>query len=71
MLNYKVHKMTCGHCVRAVTEAVHEVDPRAQVAVNREAGAVSVDTEVDGVAERIAAAIRAAGYDATLVADPA
>lgn len=67
MLNYKVAKMTCGHCVRAVTEAVHEVDAGARVAVDLQAGRVSVSTDETGIAERIAEAIRAAGYEATPV----
>lgn len=48
MLQYRVAKMSCDHCVRAVTEAVHGVD-------------------ASGVADRIAQAIKAAGYDATLL----
>ncbi|WP_237480261.1 heavy-metal-associated domain-containing protein [Lichenibacterium dinghuense] len=67
MLNYRVEGMTCGHCVRAVTEAVHEVDRGARVAVDLRAGAVSVRTDEAGVGERIAEAIRAAGYEASLV----
>ncbi len=31
MQNFKVSGMTCGHCVRAVTEAVKDVDPAASV----------------------------------------
>ncbi|RYC31344.1 copper chaperone [Lichenibacterium minor] len=67
MLNFKVEKMTCGHCVRAVTEAVHGVDAGAHVDVDLKAGRVAVATEDAGSADRIAAAIRAAGYDAAPV----
>ena len=31
MLEFDIANLSCGHCVRAVTEAVHEVDPAAQV----------------------------------------
>ena len=38
MLRYKVDKMSCGHCVRAVTEAVHGVDAAAEVNLDLKAG---------------------------------
>jgi copper chaperone len=68
MLRYKVDKMSCGHCVRAVTEAVHGVDASARVDVDLKTGEVSVSSAAAGAAEQIAQAIGAAGYDATLVA---
>ncbi len=64
---YKVTKMSCGHCVRAVTEAVHGVDASARVDVDLKAGEVRVESGFEGASERIARAISAAGYDATLV----
>ncbi len=67
MLRYKVAKMSCGQCVRAVTEAVHGVDAAAQVDVDLRSGEVSVSSAVPGTADRIAKAIGAAGYDATLL----
>ena len=36
MLELKVAGMTCGHCVKAVTEAVQSVAPQAVVAVDRQ-----------------------------------
>lgn len=68
MLRYKVAKMSCGHCVRAVTEAVHRVDAAASVDVDLRAGEVSVSSAAAGAADRIAQSIGAAGYDATLMA---
>lgn len=55
--------MTCGHCVRAVTEAIHGVDAAAQVAVDLDAGRVTVR---DGTAspDRIAQALAVEGYPA-------
>ncbi len=32
---FHVEGMTCGHCERAVTNAVHEVDASAQVQIDR------------------------------------
>ena len=67
MFHFKVAKMTCGHCVRAVTEAVHGVDAAARVDIDLKAGDVTVTSGADRAAERIAQAIGAAGYDAPLV----
>ena len=34
MLTFEVKDMTCGHCVSAITNALKEADPDAQVQVN-------------------------------------
>ncbi len=67
MQSFKVTGMTCGHCVRAVTEAVRSVDPGADVEVDLQAGRVTVR---DGTAppDRITEAIAAEGYAAELAA---
>ena len=41
---FQVHGMTCGHCERAVTQAVLQVDPDAQVRIDRASGKVDVDS---------------------------
>jgi copper chaperone len=46
MIRFKVAKMSCGHCVRAVTEAVHGVDAAARVDVDLKAGEVTVANAV-------------------------
>ena len=57
-----VRKMTCNHCVRTVTAAVHALDPDARVEVDLQQGTVRVDgTRTD--AEAAASAIREEGYD--------
>lgn len=63
MQSFKVTGMTCGHCVRAVTDAVHKVDPGAAVDVDLQAGRVTVR---DGTApaSQITDAIAAEGYAA-------
>ena len=38
--SFQVQGMTCGHCVRAVTEAVKSVDPQAEVKVDLATGKV-------------------------------
>ena len=57
---FDVRGMTCGHCVRAVTEAVRRVDPAAQVSVDLPSGRVEVESGAPR--ERIAEAIREEGY---------
>jgi copper chaperone len=57
---FDVQGMTCGHCARAVTEAVKRVDAAAQVQVDLTAG--QVDVKSDTAREPIAAAIREEGY---------
>ena len=61
MYIFKVSGMTCGHCVRAVTEAVHGVDAAAQVEVDLGAGRVTV-REGTAAQEQVAQAIAAEGY---------
>jgi copper chaperone len=61
MISYLVDDMTCGHCVRAITEAVHAVDPDAQVEIDLAQHRVRVDPiRADDAALR--AAITDAGY---------
>ena len=60
MLEFKIPAMSCGHCVRAVTEAVHEVDPKAQVQVDLASKQVMVQTAAARTA--VAAALAEAGY---------
>eukprot|EP01034_Spumella_vulgaris_P046633 gene46633-58146_t len=47
--------MTCGHCERAVTQALQQVDPDAQVRIDRASGKVDVDSTAPR--EALAAAI--------------
>ena len=63
MQAFKVGGMTCGHCVRAVTEAVHGIDPGTKVDVNLAAGSVTTDSALPP--DRLADAIRGAGYTVT------
>ena len=55
-----VEKMTCGHCVRSVTNAVKALDPQAEVVVSLADQTVRVSGSV--TAEQAAAAIRDEGY---------
>ena len=60
MIEFKVPAMSCGHCVRAVTEAVQEVDAGAKVDVNLETKKVLVESSADK--SKLAQALSEAGY---------
>jgi copper chaperone len=60
-----VQKMTCNHCVRAVTNAVQSLDPQAKVEVSLADGRVRVDGSVD--AEAAARVIRDEGYTVRVI----
>lgn len=62
MSTFDVKGMTCGHCVKAVTNAVREVDAQAKVEVDLAGGTVQVDSTMPAAA--IEQAIVQAGYEA-------
>jgi len=57
---FQVQGMTCGHCERAVTQAVLQLDPAAQVRIERTSGAVEVASDQPRAA--LAQAITEEGY---------
>ena len=58
--SFQVQGMTCGHCERAVTQAVKTVDPQAEVRIDRATG--KVDVESAQPREALAHAIADEGY---------
>lgn len=60
MQTFNVQGMTCGHCERAVIQAVRSLDPEAEVTVDRAAGTVRVVSDLP--ADVVRAAIREEGY---------
>jgi copper chaperone len=60
MLEFDIPAISCGHCARAVTEAVHEIDPQAEVTVDIAAKHVSVQT--GATREALVQALGEAGY---------
>lgn len=61
MIAFEVKDMSCGHCVRAITQAVRAVDPDAQVQIDLAAHRVDIEPgQADAAA--LAAAIADAGY---------
>lgn len=57
---FEVKGMTCGHCEKAVTSAIRQLDPQAQVRIDRTSNRVEVDTTQ--AREALAKAIREEGY---------
>ena len=58
--SFTVTGMTCGHCEKAVMQAIKQADPQAQVNINRAANAVTVQS--DQAREVLAKAIVEEGY---------
>jgi copper chaperone len=53
---FTVTGMTCGHCEKAVTQAIKTLDPQAQVRIDRQQNKVEVDSAQprDAIAQAIA-----------------
>jgi len=65
---FEVKDMTCNHCVRAITQAVHAADPQALVQVDLSAHRVKIGSSAASV-QTLQRAIEQAGY--TPVLEPA
>ena len=57
---FTVTGMTCGHCEKAVVQALQQLDPRAQVTIDR--GQNRVQVESAQPREALAKAIAEEGY---------
>ena len=60
---YTVVGMTCAHCVNAVTSEVGALPGVTDVAVDLDAGLVTVESETPLDTESVAAAVDEAGYE--------
>jgi len=60
---FDVQGMSCNHCAKAVTKAVKQLDPQAQVQVDLAANKVEVESTQ--AREAIAKAIADEGYAVT------
>ena len=63
MIDFKVQGMTCGGCVRGVTNALHRVDADAIVNVDLPSKRVSVNSTAD--VQQLKQAIEKAGFSVT------
>ncbi|SDV05846.1 heavy-metal-associated domain-containing protein [Pseudomonas mucidolens] len=61
---FNVEGMTCGHCVRAVTQAVQNRDPAASVRVDLAAKEVGVESRL--LPQEVIDLIAEEGYSAKL-----
>lgn len=57
---FTVTGMTCGHCEKAVTRAIQDADPQAQVSIDRSQNKVEVQSAQPR--EALAKAIAEEGY---------
>lgn len=60
MLSLDIPDMTCGHCVRAITQAVTAADPAAKVQVDLATRQVQVETTASR--DAVVASLTEAGY---------
>ena len=60
MLSFEIPTMTCGHCVRTITEAVQALDPAAEVKTDLPTHRVDVLTSAPR--EALVARLVEAGY---------
>lgn len=61
-MQFQIDNMTCGGCVRRVTEAVQSVDSAATVTAN--VGEHRVDIQSTSTQQALIAALESAGYPA-------
>jgi copper chaperone len=59
---WTVTGMTCGHCVKAVTEEVSAIEGVESVEVDLDTGLVTVHAAPTPAREQVAAAVDEAGY---------
>jgi copper chaperone len=60
MYEFQIPDMTCGHCVKAVTEAIKTADPAAEVKIDLSSHQVQVQSTAPR--ERLVAQLKEAGY---------
>jgi copper chaperone len=60
---YTVVGMTCGHCVRSVSQEISRIPGVSAVDVELSTGAVTVTGESATDADAVAAAVAEAGYE--------
>lgn len=58
---FNVQGMSCGHCVKAITQALQARDPAASVRIDLAAKEVGVESAL--TADEVIAAIREEGYE--------
>lgn len=59
-MEFTIPAMSCGHCVKAITQTLTELDPAAQVSIDLPSKKVTVQTTQER--ETVVAALAEAGY---------
>ena len=65
MIAFEVNDMTCGHCIKAITDAVKAADSRADVHIDLARHRVEIEP-ASADAAALASVIREAGYTPVL-----
>ena len=60
MIEFTLPRMTCGHCVRTVTDTVHQIDAAAQLDFDLPQHRVRIDSQKP--ADEFAKALAEEGY---------
>lgn len=68
-MKYTVSPLTCGACVRSITQALLAVDPSATVQVDLDAGTLEAEGRFDP--DTVISALAAIGYEARPASAPA
>jgi len=63
-INLKVTGMTCGHCEKAVTQAIRSLDSAAEISISRDTNRVTIQTPIEPA--RLIAAISDEGYPTSI-----
>ena len=63
-INLKVTGMTCGHCEKAVTQAIRSLDSAAEISINRDTNRVTIQTPIEPAS--LIAAISDEGYPTSI-----
>ncbi len=65
MKRFHIPDMSFGHCKSTVDKTIHALDPEARIEFDMKARQIALETR--GKAEKVQAALAAAGYPATTV----
>ena len=63
-INLKETGMTCGHCEKAVTQAIRSLDSAAEISIDRDTNRVTIQTPIEPA--RLIAAISDEGYPTSI-----
>lgn len=66
-MNFKIEDMSCGHCVKAIEEALNTVPGVSGVEVSLEAKTATVKYQEELSSDAAMTAIRGAGYTPELL----